>query len=151
MRRAAVHGIPRYGRAGPAPGVGAGRGCRTPLPSSEPRAQAKPCVTLVHCAAVQVYWATPNVLIYVTGGLSYGDVNTKSTVAESINSVNTSERFGTSGGAAATRSGWVAGAGVEWTFWSNVSSKIEYRYYDLGSVRYDLPTFNQFGSGISTS
>jgi outer membrane immunogenic protein len=92
--------------------------------------------------------ATPNVLIYATGGLSYGQVSTNSIVSETIGAVNTGP-FGTSGGASATRFGWVAGAGVEWTFWSKFSAKIEYRYYDLGSLRYELPTFNQFGGVVS--
>jgi outer membrane immunogenic protein len=32
-----------------------------------------------------------------------------------------------------TRTGWTAGGGVEWAFWSNWSMKAEYNYYDFGT------------------
>ena len=33
-----------------------------------------------------------------------------------------------------TRVGWTAGAGLEWMFMPNWSAKVEYLYYDLGTV-----------------
>jgi outer membrane immunogenic protein len=35
-----------------------------------------------------------------------------------------------------TRSGWVAGAGVEYAFWNNLSVKLEYLHADFGSKTY---------------
>jgi outer membrane immunogenic protein len=32
-----------------------------------------------------------------------------------------------------TRTGWTAGGGIEWAFWSNWSMKAEYNYYDFGT------------------
>jgi outer membrane immunogenic protein len=32
-----------------------------------------------------------------------------------------------------TRSGWTAGAGVEWAFAPDWSTSVEYNYYDFGS------------------
>jgi len=36
-------------------------------------------------------------------------------------------------GATETRLGWTVGAGVEWAFWNNWSTKVEYNYMDFGS------------------
>ena len=33
-----------------------------------------------------------------------------------------------------TQRGWTAGGGLEWMFWPNWSAKVEYLYYDLGTV-----------------
>ena len=37
-----------------------------------------------------------------------------------------------------TRVGWTVGGGLEWMFWPNWSAKVEYLYYDLGSVTFTL-------------
>ena len=36
--------------------------------------------------------------------------------------------------------GWTAGVGVEWTFWGNLSARIEYDYVGLNSPSFTLPT-----------
>lgn len=90
--------------------------------------------------------AAPSFLFYGTGGLAYGGVKTSTTVTKSLGFADTPGTFGTSGSATSTRVGWTAGAGVEWLFWSRWSAKIEYRYYDLGSVTNTLPSFQQFGA-----
>jgi outer membrane immunogenic protein len=66
------------------------------------------------------YLFTPTLLVYGTGGFAYGG-----------GSSNRDFWFGDVSG---TRTGWTAGGGVEWMFWPNWSAKVEYLYYDLGSV-----------------
>jgi outer membrane immunogenic protein len=39
-----------------------------------------------------------------------------------------------------TRSGWVAGAGVEYAFWDNLSLKLEYLHADFGTKNYIDPS-----------
>jgi opacity protein-like surface antigen len=46
-----------------------------------------------------------------------------------------------------TRSGWTAGAGIEYAFSKNVSAKIEYDYYNFGSK--NVVFANQFPTGAS--
>jgi outer membrane immunogenic protein len=72
-----------------------------------------------------------NWLLYVTGGLAYGEANASNTLSQT----------GTNGfvgfGAASiteTRAGWTAGLGAEWMFAPQWSVKGEYLHYDLGSV-----------------
>jgi outer membrane immunogenic protein len=37
-------------------------------------------------------------------------------------------------GTTGTRSGWIAGAGIEWAFWNSFSAKFEVLHYDLGAA-----------------
>ncbi|HEY8213196.1 MAG TPA: outer membrane beta-barrel protein [Methylocystis sp.] len=78
------------------------------------------------------FLVTPSLLIYGTGGLAYGGVQTSASVFQfsALNGV-----FGSGAGSFSdTRVGWAAGGGAEWLFLPNWSAKIEYLYYDLGSV-----------------
>lgn len=79
---------------------------------------------------------TPSLLAYVTGGLAYGGVSTSTSInaVESLGNPPYLPVFGASG-FSGTRFGWTAGAGLEWMFASNWSAKVEYLYYDLGTVR----------------
>lgn len=68
-------------------------------------------------------------LVYATGGLAYGEVDTNSTLTDSaptITSVGNSFNN--------TRTGWTVGGGVEAALWGNWTGKLEYLYVDLGSV-----------------
>jgi outer membrane immunogenic protein len=49
-----------------------------------------------------------------------------------------------------TRSGWVAGVGLEWAVTNNWSTKIEYNHYDFGTKTVDLtePSLGTFSSDI---
>lgn len=90
--------------------------------------------------------ATPNLLIFGTGGLAYGrtEQSANFVFASNINAPipGGASGFTTncatntvcySGSSSATRVGWAAGAGVEWLFSQHWSAKIEYQFVDLGS------------------
>ena len=80
-------------------------------------------------------------LIYGTGGLAYGGVTPRT----SIFGGNTGLNLGLCCRRSSLRLvrqlsdtlvGWTVGGGVEWMFMPNWSAKVEYLYYDLGSVTY---------------
>jgi outer membrane immunogenic protein len=77
----------------------------------------------------------PTFLVYGTGGLAYGEVDTGVFIGQ-VNPALTSTlalgRF------EQTLAGWTAGGGVEWLFAPNWSLKVEYLYYDLGRVTFGL-------------
>lgn len=78
------------------------------------------------------YLMTPTLLIYGGGGLAYGGVNLTSGVLQYTPAGLAG--FGASTSFSNTQVGWTAGGGVEWMFLPNWSAKIEYLYYDLGTV-----------------
>ncbi|WP_457797140.1 outer membrane protein [Methylocystis sp. S23] len=82
--------------------------------------------------------ATPTLLIYGTGGLAYGGVNSNTGIFQGLNgpSAGIATAWASAGAFSDTRVGWTAGGGVEWMFWPNWSAKVEYLYYDLGNVTY---------------
>ena len=59
-------------------------------------------------------YAYDRFLFYGTGGVAFGDIK--------------------SGGAKATKTGWVVGAGMEAALTSNVTGRLDYRHTDLGSA-----------------
>jgi opacity protein-like surface antigen len=77
---------------------------------------------------------TPTVLVYVTGGLAYGEITTTNTVA----STNITGSQGTnvftltpvagSASSTTTRVGWTIGAGIEGVVSGNWTAKLEYLY-----------------------
>jgi outer membrane immunogenic protein len=72
------------------------------------------------------YLVTPSTLLYVTGGLIYGqEATTGALVFPLVSYLN----HGSS-----TRIGGTAGAGVEYLFTQNLSGKIEGLWYDMGST-----------------
>jgi opacity protein-like surface antigen len=79
------------------------------------------------------YAVTPTMLLYATGGLAYGGVGTSATVRQMLtpslllsDSVK-SDFFD-------NRIGWTLGGGVESALTGELSAKLEFLYYDLGSV-----------------
>lgn len=80
---------------------------------------------------------TPTLLVYGTGGLAYGGVTANTSIFQQIQGAPAvvNPWFGV-GAVSDTRVGWTAGGGVEWMFWPNWSAKVEYLYYDLGTVAY---------------
>jgi outer membrane immunogenic protein len=80
---------------------------------------------------------TPTLLLYGTGGLAYGGVTLNTTsLVYNDNLSNLGVLPASLGGVnfSNTQVGWTAGGGVEWMFMPNWSAKVEYLYYDLGSV-----------------
>jgi outer membrane immunogenic protein len=83
---------------------------------------------------------TPTTLLYVTGGLAYGEISTTNTVS----GTNITGAQGTnvfvltpvtgSANNSSTRAGWTVGAGVEGVVSGNWTAKLEYLYIDLGTV-----------------
>jgi outer membrane immunogenic protein len=65
-------------------------------------------------------------LVYATGGLAYGEVQSNVTLMTG----------GTALGATANsiRLGWTAGGGIEAALWEQWTAKLEYLYVDLGTV-----------------
>jgi outer membrane immunogenic protein len=67
-------------------------------------------------------------LIYVTGGLAYGDVSSSGNVSlEGANFPGSRSGF---------QAGWTVGAGSEYALTNHWSVKLEYLYIDLGSTSY---------------
>ena len=92
------------------------------------------------------YLATPNLLLYGTGGLAYGRVaDTANLIVTGPSGALVRVRAGGfsfsctanvtcfSGTASSVRTGWTTGAGAEWMFNRHWSAKIEYQFVDLGS------------------
>lgn len=74
------------------------------------------------------YTPSDSLLLYATGGLALGRV--EDSMRLSFLGVGGSTFAGAS---AATRAGWTAGAGAEYRISGNLSAKLEYLYFDLGS------------------
>jgi outer membrane immunogenic protein len=72
--------------------------------------------------------ATPNVLLYVTGGLIYGGVKT------SQNLFFPGSGFSFPASTSTTRTGGTAGGGIEWMLAPRWSAKVEGLWYSLGNV-----------------
>ena len=84
----------------------------------------------------------PNVLLYATGGLAYGQVN--HTFSESFgpfggNPFTTNQSLGSNN---STNTGWVVGAGAEWMIAQNWSLRAEYLYVNLSSSSFTTPSNN---------
>src|SRR5262249_660175 len=79
------------------------------------------------------FLATPNILLYGTAGLAYGQVNESAAVT--VTGVGTAVSSFKD-----VKAGWTAGAGIEATFGGRWSGKIEYLYLDLGKTEQTLAT-----------
>ena len=99
-----------------------------------------------HTASQQLDWfgtlrgrlgvAAGSALLYVTGGLAYGQVQygLSYNFSLSLDFQNLTAKN--------TEAGWTAGAGIEWGFAPNWSVKAEYLFVDLGDA-----TFTTVGTG----
>ncbi|MCW5702229.1 MAG: porin family protein [Bradyrhizobium sp.] len=72
------------------------------------------------------FTATDSLLLYVTGGVAFGNVNYGLNFA--FPATNDFHTIATSN----TETGWTVGAGAEWAFTPNWTVKAEYLYVDLG-------------------
>jgi outer membrane immunogenic protein len=86
---------------------------------------------------------TPTVLLYVTGGLAYGQIGTSDTVSgtnitnpggQGVNGGTILTPVSATFGNSSLRVGWTVGAGVEGVVSGNWTAKLEYLYIDLGNV-----------------
>jgi outer membrane immunogenic protein len=77
--------------------------------------------------------ATPSWLLFVTGGLAYGEVKASNTLSQT--GTNGYVGFGSTS-ISETRAGWAIGGGGEWMIAPKWSVKAEYLHYDLGTVRF---------------
>lgn len=81
------------------------------------------------------YLVTPTLLAFATGGLAYGNPSLSFAATQVA-----ADPTGFVGVATAssnysnTQVGWTVGGGLEWLFLPNWSAKVEYLYYDLGSI-----------------
>lgn len=83
------------------------------------------------------YLFTPTLLVFGSGGLAYGGVGSNVNIFQAVSTaMPVNPGFGSTGGYSTTRAGWSAGAGLEWLFLPKWSAKVEYLYYDLGSLTY---------------
>jgi outer membrane immunogenic protein len=95
----------------------------------------------------------PTFLAYGTGGLAYGGVKASTSIVQTNNDcsftpdVCIQSTAAAAGAISQTRIGWTAGAGAEWLFAPQWSAKVEYLYYDLGSVTFaNAPLVTGFGT-----
>lgn len=79
------------------------------------------------------YAITPSIMGYVTGGFAFGGANLSGAVSQSLRpgpylaDTVRGDRYD-------VLTGWTVGAGAEMALTRNISSKIEYLYYDLGQL-----------------
>lgn len=74
---------------------------------------------------------TPEVLVYATGGLAFGEIKTSGTLSGATLAMTIAS---TGFSHSETNAGWTVGAGLEARLSGNWTGKIEYLYMDLGSV-----------------
>ena len=93
---------------------------------------------------------TPSVLLYATGGLAYGSVQTDLGLSGFTATGIPVTAIGTR---SSDKFGWTVGGGIESMFASNWSAKIEYLYMDLGSISNSvvLPTAAGFPLGANVT
>ena len=90
---------------------------------------------------------TPTLLVYGTGGLAYGQTDSSTSITQIIeNAPALPNHYSSFGSISNSRVGWTAGGGGEWLFAPNWSVKVEYLYYDLGSVTYGLTPLQNFNT-----
>ena len=93
---------------------------------------------------------TPSVLLYATGGVAYGSLQTEVGLA---GFTATGIPVTAVGSRSSDKFGWTVGGGIESMFANNWSAKIEYLYMDLGSVSNSvvLPTAGGFPLGANVT
>ena len=77
--------------------------------------------------------ATPNILLYGTAGIAYGQYKESATVTiAGVGSITSTFKD--------VKAGWTAGGGIEGALWSGWSAKVEYLYIDLGKTEHTFGT-----------
>ncbi|MBI1201975.1 MAG: outer membrane beta-barrel protein [Rhodopseudomonas sp.] len=83
------------------------------------------------------YLVEPRLLVFGTGGFAYGHVNSNLVVSQGLVGSglgNFVPNFGMASSISRMLAGWTLGGGFEWMLPANWSAKVEYLYYDLGTV-----------------
>lgn len=96
--------------------------------------------------------ATPSLLLVASGGYAYGGSRTDTELTQSyLGTANNLVRtFTSEGRTSQIQNGWTVGGALEWKIYSQWSTKLEYLYYDLGTVTYDAsPLVSLINSGPS--
>jgi outer membrane immunogenic protein len=90
-------------------------------------------------------------LLYVTGGLAYGDFGARYSGATFTNAAGLTVANYSSNNNSDTRVGFAIGAGIEYALTPNISIKGEYLYADLGRKNYTLTGTTAGTAGTSFS
>ncbi len=84
-------------------------------------------------------YAMDRALIYATGGLAYGSVETASGILGSGVDYTDGPLYVVYGGSSSkTKVGWTIGGGLEYALTNNLTLRGEYLYYDLGKTSYNI-------------
>jgi outer membrane immunogenic protein len=86
------------------------------------------------------YTVTPELLLYVTGGIAFTDLKFASGYSD--NAIDVTFPGGTGFGKSGVAVGWTLGGGGEWLLDGPWSIKAEYLYLDFGSTSVAVPTSN---------
>lgn len=101
------------------------------------------------------YLVTPTTLLYGTGGLAFGDTVLNASYFSPLLKPVLNFGVGPNGlsGYIDMRTGWAAGAGVEWAYDQRWSVKGEYLHYDLGTANTANigPLFYATTAGLSSA
>jgi outer membrane immunogenic protein len=101
----------------------------------------------------------PTLLLFGTGGLAFGrassdigasQIETAVPPAVLCNNFNGGKGItftNSSGGRSNFLTGWTAGGGGEWAFAPNLSAKVEYLHYDLGTMHYSANSITDISCG----
>jgi outer membrane immunogenic protein len=115
----------------------------TSLPNGFVTTNATQTAGLVSLGTVRARlgYAIDRNLFFVTGGLAYGEVKA-STTATAVSIIPSTDTF--SGSASGWRAGYAVGGGYEYAFNNNLTVKIEYLYYNLGTANYSVAAADSF-------
>lgn len=80
------------------------------------------------------YEPTDHWLLYATGGLAYGEVDSTYTVSTTTVGAGGPATATAAASSSSTRAGWTVGGGTEWVLTGQWTAKLEYLYVDLGTV-----------------
>ncbi|HEX4408543.1 MAG TPA: outer membrane beta-barrel protein [Xanthobacteraceae bacterium] len=95
------------------------------------------------------YVVAEPLLLYLTGGLAYGQTDSTTQFIATSPGTALTPPTGTFGGRS-VRAGYTVGGGLEYAVYRNVSLKAEGLFYDMGSTT-DQTVFNSFSAGVFVS
>jgi outer membrane immunogenic protein len=76
-----------------------------------------------------------NVMLYVTGGVAFGEVEWNASTTNTVfNILGTTTATINSATATSTHAGWTVGGGSEWVLSGPWTAKLEYLFVDLGTI-----------------